>query len=135
MKEGGGTLFMRNITQAGRHTFVGPGHAGILHDPSDGRYVFSFDFMAIDNGQSQYKTQAGRISPPTLCPLDPTRCPLDPTRCPLDHTLLLISHAAPRCPHLSLPSDPGEAAQLGRGWMAGGQLVQLCAGGSCGPQR
>lgn len=61
MTAGGGTLLLRNVTAAGGHAFVGPGHAGILRDPTDGRYAFTFDYMAIDQEDHVFKTQAREL--------------------------------------------------------------------------
>ena len=40
---------------------MGPGHAGILRDPTDGRYAFTFDYMAIDQEDHVFKTQAREL--------------------------------------------------------------------------
>ena len=57
----GGTLLLGSRTVSSSHTMVGPGHAGIYRD-IDGRYAFSFDFMAIDSNDQLYRNQLRELS-------------------------------------------------------------------------
>eukprot|EP00966_Prymnesium_polylepis_P260708 6021990-Prymnesium_polylepis.1 len=63
MRSGGGSLLVRNATRTARHALVGPGHAGVLHDPHSGAYAFTFDFQGVDNSTgTQYQTQARELT-------------------------------------------------------------------------
>lgn len=61
MAEGGSEALVPNVTVAGGHTMVGPGHAGIMME-DEARYVFTFDFMAVDSDDNTwYQTQAREL--------------------------------------------------------------------------
>ena len=62
MARGGGSLLLRNVTKAGGHTLVGPGHAGVLHDAPTGKWAITFDFQGVDDDDdTQYQTQAREL--------------------------------------------------------------------------
>mmetsp|Transcript_11219 Transcript_11219/g.16776 ORF Transcript_11219/g.16776 Transcript_11219/m.16776 type:complete len:87 (-) Transcript_11219:124-384(-) len=63
MVEGGGELLLQSVTKSGDVLMVGPGHAGVLWDPSSDAYALTFDFQGVDGpNEGEYRPQARRLT-------------------------------------------------------------------------
>jgi len=53
MKDNGGLLLLNTTKITHRHTFIGPGHAGILYEESRERYIYTTSYESLDDKDQQ----------------------------------------------------------------------------------